>query len=335
MFENKKNIDKYKDQIFQIVQKLLKDPPVIIWGSGATIPYGLPSMNDLKQTLLKSEGFEFLNIESLKSENSNLEVELEKVQDQDQDEINKIKTCIRSEVFKKDIECLKKSIEKSDYFCGINNMIEKFYEVHPHKIDIITTNYDRVLEYTLSKFGYDYTDGFTGRQLAQFSKDNFQTKNQINLMKVHGSLNWVQFKNNDPFFLSDNYKIDDLQPLMILPSRKKYQDAFEEPYRTIIAKSDEIIEKAKSFLIIGFGFNDEHITPKLENKVKKGTPIVIITKKATDSCKEQIQRAKKYCLFEEGENKTTKITSSEQLGQDKTEKLEGNYWRLETFMEVL
>ena len=37
-----------KTEIFRLIQKFLKKPPVIIWGSGATIPYGLPSMDDLK-----------------------------------------------------------------------------------------------------------------------------------------------------------------------------------------------------------------------------------------------------------------------------------------------
>ena len=40
-----------KDKVCKVVQKFLKDPPVIIWGSGATIPYGLPSMDDLKKSL--------------------------------------------------------------------------------------------------------------------------------------------------------------------------------------------------------------------------------------------------------------------------------------------
>ena len=40
-----------KDAIFLIIQKMLEKPPVIIWGSGATIPFGLPSMQDLNKML--------------------------------------------------------------------------------------------------------------------------------------------------------------------------------------------------------------------------------------------------------------------------------------------
>lgn len=36
------------DDIYKSIQDYLKDPPLVIWGSGATIGFGLPSMGDLK-----------------------------------------------------------------------------------------------------------------------------------------------------------------------------------------------------------------------------------------------------------------------------------------------
>ena len=44
-----------KDAIFLIIQKMLEKPPVIIWGSGATIPFGLPSMQDLNKTISRNQ----------------------------------------------------------------------------------------------------------------------------------------------------------------------------------------------------------------------------------------------------------------------------------------
>ena len=38
-----------KENIFKTIQKFLKSPPVIIWGSGATAAYGFPTMQDLKK----------------------------------------------------------------------------------------------------------------------------------------------------------------------------------------------------------------------------------------------------------------------------------------------
>ena len=318
-----------KDEVFKLIQKFLKTPPVIIWGSGATIPYGLPGMDDLKK-LLKNELKDM-------NKNANLETELGKIEDQKK--MKKIRKLIRDEVEKKDIECLKKSTQKQtkNYFKAIVDMIEIFYGAHPQKIDIITTNYDRVLEYALSGSGYNFTDGFTGRALAKFNSKLFKESKIVNIIKVHGSLNWFSDDSDNMFFLPIDYDIENLNHVMVLPvEENKYREAYKEPYRTLITKSDESIEQAKSFLIVGFGFNDEHLTPKIDNKIKEGTPIVIIVKNATKFCRNKIKTAEKYCLFEEGkkENKT-KVTFKENKNQsEKTVLLENNYWELGQFMEV-
>ena len=315
-----------KDKIFKLVQKFLKNPPVIIWGSGATIPYGLPSMEDLKQSLKPELG--------KLGKDANLETELEKIGKKDK--IDKIKEIIRNEVLKKNLECLKQSMQTPNYFESIEKMIKKFYNPHPHNINIVTTNYDCILEYALSQSDYNFTDGFTGRPLSKFNPNNFGKKKIINLIKVHGSLNWFSDKNDNIFYLPCEYKFDELKYAMIPPAKKgKYQEAFKEPYRTLIGKSDNIIENANSFLVIGFGFNDEHLTPKIDSKIKTGTPIVIITKKATDSCKKKVIDAEKYCLFEKNRN-GTKITFKEKKDSiEESIELTEDYWELNQFMEVL
>ena len=315
-----------KDKVFKLVQRFLKNPPVIIWGSGATIPYGLPNMEDLKEHL-KPEIGEL-------DKDTNLEVTLGKIDDKNK--IDKITKMIRIAVLKKNLECLKHSIQTSGYFKAIEKMIRKFYNTHPQNINIVTTNYDCILEYTLSRSNYSFTDGFTGRPLSKFNPELFGKKEIINIIKVHGSLNWFSDNNDNIFYSPYEYKPDNLKYTMIPPAReRKYQEAFKEPYRTLIGKSDHIIDNANSFLVIGFGFNDEHLTPKIDHKIKTGTPIVIVTKKATNSCIKKISDAKKYCLFEKTEN-GTKITFKEKKDTDKTNiQLTKNYWELNKFMEVL
>ena len=227
--------EQIKDTIFTLTQKYLRDPPTIIWGSGATIPYGLPSMNDLKP---------FIDIDKIE-QNKNLETIIDEIQDENK--ITKIKENIRDAILKKDLECLEQAIKDHNYFETIRKMIEKFYSPHPQKIDIITTNYDRVLEYALSQGGYKYTDGFSGKVLSIFDSDNcFKETGIINLFKVHGSLNWVDNK-NEIFFLPFKNKNKNLKNVMVLPRNSKYKEISEEPYRTLIAESDKIIKKSKEF----------------------------------------------------------------------------------------
>ena len=319
-------IEHKTNEVFKLVQKFLKPPPVIIWGSGATIPYGLPSMEDLKESLR-------FEIEVLDTD-ANLEIALGKIDNTEK--INKVKKIIRNEVFKRQLECLKKAIQDVNYFKAIINMVKKFYDIHPRKVDIVTTNYDCILEYALSNGDYNFTDGFTGKPLSRFHPEAFGEKEIVNLIKVHGSLNWLSDENNNIFCLPHEYEFEQLKYTMVLPARERkyYEALMKEPYRTLIGKSDDVIEKANSFLVVGFGFNDEHLTPKIDSRVRTGTPIVVITEKATDSCVQKIKNAEQYCLFEKNNSKT-KITFKKKNFCQQVITLEGSYWELSKFMEVL
>src|SRR5690554_2969710 len=66
-----KDENEIKENVFKIIQNFLKKPPLVVWGSGATIPFGLPSMGVLNETLKE-------NIEGFDSSNDNLEIELGK-----------------------------------------------------------------------------------------------------------------------------------------------------------------------------------------------------------------------------------------------------------------
>ena len=48
------------ETLYKSIQDFLTKPPVIIWGSGATVAYGLPSMEILNDVLKKE--FDFFNI---------------------------------------------------------------------------------------------------------------------------------------------------------------------------------------------------------------------------------------------------------------------------------
>ena len=96
--------------------------------------------------------------------------------------------------------------------------------------------------------------------------------------------------------------------------------------------ADNVIENAKSLFIIGFGFNDEHLTPKIDSKIRAGTPFVVITKKATLSLRKKIKiEAQKYCLLEEGNGggiKTNIEFKASAKEGDKIITLDENFWSL-------
>lgn len=60
-----------KDELFTLIQEYLKNTPVVIWGSGATVAFGMPSMTELNN-MLKSK------LDYFNKDNRNLEEELGK-----------------------------------------------------------------------------------------------------------------------------------------------------------------------------------------------------------------------------------------------------------------
>lgn len=321
----KKEKNEQLERVFKIVQIFLKNPPLVIWGSGATVSFGIPSMDSLNNQLKKEIG-------GFDAENDNLEIELGK--EKYQEKMPEIKNVIWNEINEADKLVLERlTTNQTTEFHGIKLLIDKFIEVHPQVLNIVTTNYDRVLEYTMSYHDIIFTDGFNGKVLSSFNENLFLSKNIVNLIKVHGSLNWF---NIDSEIRYVSLCFDKYTPQIIAPGKSKYQEAYNSPYRELIQKADNFIKDASSFLVVGFGFNDEHLTPRIKTQIKKGVPLVLITKKITESTIAELKGAEKYILFEEkSASLTNVIYKSSNSENEQSIILEGDFWQLSKFMEIL
>lgn len=318
------DLEEEKNTIFKIIQAQLKNPPVIIWGSGATIPFGLPSMEKLTEILKKElNGFD--------QDCDNLEIELGK--EKYQPKMPEIKRIVWNAVAEMDDQVLDEIVKNySSKFKGIELLAKKFVDVHPRVLNIITTNYDRVIEHVLAYSGIDYTDGFSGKNLSIFNENSFPSEDKINIIKVHGSLNWFLL-DGEVRYLAKN---EIYEPQIICPGKNKFQEAYSSPYRELIQKSDTYINNANSFLVVGFGFNDEHLTPKISPRIKRGIPIVVITKTISDSCFEELEKAERYVLMEEYGTGKTKIIYKDNSSTSKKELVvNGSYWNLNNFIDII
>jgi len=316
--------DEVKDRIFSTIQRFLKNPPVIIWGSGATVSLGLPTMGALNNVLNNK-------IDCFNSTDDNFEIELGKLKYEPK--MSEIKKLIWNTVNDADIKVFTNFLnEELKSTKNIKVMVEKFREAHPQVVNIITTNYDRVLEYVLSFYNIPFTDGFSGKELSLFDTNFFQDMNMVNLVKVHGSLNWFQI-GSSLRYMKNNVK--NMEPIIISPGKNKFQEAYKIPYRDLIQKSDDLINKAASFLVVGFGFNDEHLTPKIKEKVKNGTPIVLITKEVTKNCIDELKVAQKSIFLQENNGGTNVLLKDSSDNKAENLSISGDYWKLEKFMEIL
>jgi hypothetical protein len=336
------------DSIIKHLQTWTNSVPVIILGSGASIPYNLPSMWNLGEHLKhsiklkdKEDQSQFKEFISYLDKFGDLETALGEIRLR-QKVLDEIINKTWRLVNKYDLEAYDKVIEGLEFpLAELTN-----YLIYPtdRKLSIITTNYDRLAEYAASMAGAFICNGFSPNYLGHFTnqihQNNFKNlkgfNGQVNIWKVHGSLDW--FKSEDETNLQlplrrvipKNYK-----PCIVTPGLTKYFETHIEPFRTILTQADSEIENANGFLCIGYGFNDIHVHPKLITQIKNHKPIIVITKELTTKTKDAIigSNSKAYILLEQANVHDTRIYSS---FYSKPKIIPGvSYWSLSEYLKLI
>lgn len=319
--------------------------PVIILGSGASAAYGMSGMWALANYLVKNtdiSGLSAAEIEAwekfcqLLKDNVDLEAALLQVTASEELTSRIVKatwTLINSE----DSEIFLKSLQDNAMF-PLSRLLEHMFKSSLKIINIVTTNYDRLAEYACDQARIHHYTGFTHGFCRQFAAPTEITSaRRTNIWKVHGSLDWFQSPLEDTVALSNIQGIPDgYQPQIVTPGTQKYQKTHFEPFRSIINNADQALNEAGSYLCIGYGFNDEHIQPKLMVKcLRQRTPITIITYALSDSAKKLILdgKAQNYLAIERGETDDQSIVYS---SLDRAPlKVEKNIWSLESYLSLI
>lgn len=242
-------------------------------------------------------------------------------------------TMINSE----DNDVFLKSLQDNTIF-PLSLLLEHMFKSNLKIINIVTTNYDRLAEYACDQGRIHHYTGFTHgffRQLAPPTE--ITSVRRANIWKVHGSLDWFQSPLEDTVAISNIKNIpDNYQSQIVTPGTQKYHKTHLEPFRSIINNADQAINEAGSYLCIGYGFNDEHIQPKLMMKcLRQKTPITIITYALSDSAKKLILegKAQNYLAIERGETDDQSIVYS---SLDKIPlTVERNIWSLEGYLSLI
>lgn len=149
------------------------------------------------------------------------------------------------------------------------------------KLNIITTNYDTLIEEAAESLDFTIFDGFTFSQKPKFDDDMFEwnlvkgvpniktneniyKRNVINLLKIHGSLTWE--RESDDILRKNKSLVS--KPLMIFPSSDKYMQSYEDPYFELFSRFQESLRKPNTLLITtGFSFADNHISRMIREAI--------------------------------------------------------------------
>lgn len=156
---------------------------------------------------------------------------------------------------------------------------------------IITTNYDRLIEFAAEFEGWGLDSMMVGRYWGKHDPDlsdklmvkgvsngnkgavRLLYRNHVKLFKPHGSLDWLMV-DDTPMTSSMALPSD---PLIITPGVSKYKKGYGQPFDAHRDRGNAAIDGASSILCIGYGFNDDHLQTHLSPKLKGGARALLLT----------------------------------------------------------
>ena len=332
--------------LLQIAQKCIESFPVLILGSGASAPHGVRGMRELKDHLLDlltplyDTNDAWRQFVAALNETDDLEAALQRVQLPD-DILASVTRATRSCILEDDSTVFER-LALRQLALPLTRLYKHLLRSTNHTLSVVTTNYDRLAEFAADSAKLAWYTGFSRGLLRFFGPRNVTrqrtaTENRtVEIWKVHGSVDW--FMDTDSIAVGLPY--DDgfpsaLTPLLVTPGSIKYEATHQEPFRTIIANADTAIANARSYLCIGYGFNDTHIQPKLVERVRDHTtPIVILTRTMRQPAKDFLGKCKKApFLALEQVDTATRVYSSQ--SPDGYELPNCDLWQLDKFLDAV
>jgi hypothetical protein len=107
----------------------------------------------------------------------------------------------------------------------------------------------------------------------------------ISLYKPHGSLDWVDYDGRP---VRSAFDLGPERALIVTPGLNKYRACYNEPFDMHRELANEAIDRAERLLIIGYGFNDDHLETHLKARIRSGTQTVMLARSLTDNAKSHL-----------------------------------------------
>lgn len=285
------------EQVTRLGQKCLEGTPVLVVGSGASIPFGVRGMRQLEAVLLEEvkpsageANDAWGTFIAALTETKDLELALQHVL-LPHDLLRQVVAATRSMILTDDQKAFGR-IALGNEEMPLSRVFRHLFRSVHRTVSVVTTNYDRLVEYATEQARYGHFTGFS-QGYARYLRTAPVTPSDriVNVWKVHGSIDWFLDVDRVARALPDYAETPDtFEPLLVTPGLAKYELTHQEPFRTIISQADNAVAQARSLLCVGFGFNDTHIQPKLTDRVRhERVPVVILAKKLTNAAKKLIE----------------------------------------------
>lgn len=183
---------------------------------------------------------------------------------------------------------------------------------------IVTTNYDRLVEIAVEEAGIGADTMFTGRFAGQLNERESQLSfcrkvtmkpggksamlqygPRALICKPHGSLDWYVRAGHPVFYAGE---LPDAIRLIITPGHNKFRNGYESPFDHHRARANEAIGRATRFLVLGYGFNDDHLETHLSPGIKGGKPTLMLTRSLSPTARALALQYKNIIALEYAES---------------------------------
>lgn len=160
-------------------------------------------------------------------------------------------------------------------------------------LTIVTTNYDRLVEIAVEEANIGADTMFVGRFAGQLNERESQLsfcrdvtvkprraaatlhyRPRALICKPHGSLDWYARAGRPVFYAGD---LSDATRLIITPGQNKFRNGYESPFDHHRSRANDAIDRAGRYLVLGYGFNDDHLETHLSPSIKGGKPTLMLT----------------------------------------------------------
>jgi hypothetical protein len=224
-------------------------------------------------------------------------------------------------------------------------------------LHVVTTNYDTLIEQACDRLGVPVCTGFVGHTECRFDWEAAMREMEsgwalhrggraanryrphVRLYKPHGSLDWFRFDDGLYADASVMYATDNEHHRQIVtPGKTKHEAILQGVFRDIIRHADEALQRAKAYLFVGYGFNDDRIDTEIvvRRGLKEGRkPGLIITRGLTDKMRERLHDPacpNLWAVHRDEQSGHTRVRRGDEVLLDDPET---ELWRIDVFAREL
>ncbi len=304
-FTARGNVALIQDSVFAYIQGLFQRGVVLIVGSGASCAYGLPSMRELAEHLLEVVPGDLADDEDARREWERIATGLAAGEGLESalgerplpESLADLLTAAITYRVQLSEGAAIAEILGAEQVSPFGRLLEHVLR-SATQADVITTNYDRLIEVHAARAGVRvdsmYYGHTVGRLDSGLSRDELfeahvaagrrmrgvsvRMRPHIRLAKPHGSLDW--FAHDGQYYRSDLAIPGSRQ--IIAPGGNKYRLGYEVPFDQQRNRANTAIDEAASLLTVGYGFNDEHLQTHLRSKFAQ-VPAVVVSHSLTSN----------------------------------------------------